>query len=200
MTKQELADRIKQIINISKLLITSSNKLKELHDKYIPQSVLDRQKYKTSEISLLIRFLHCTFYYEVLLNLNTLLNPLQNNPDKKEQSIFELIEFDTDKNRKKSLLVTGNSFRKKLEEKNLHKWRNKFVGHKDIDDAGDTEAMYLNFIKSEFINCTNELLENIDKFIIDNYDVCYNNRFVGLYSKSFERLFAWFEDELKIKN
>lgn len=200
MSKEKLAERINQLINISKSLINNSNMLKKLHDKYLPQSVLDRQKYKTSEISLLIRFLHCTFYYDVLLNLNTLLNPLQSNPDKKEQSIFELVELDTDKNRKKSLLVTANSFRKKLEEKNLHRWRNKFVGHKDIDDAGDTEAMYLNFIKSEFINCTNELLENIDKFIIDNYDVCYNNTFEGLYSKSFERLFAWFEDELKRKS
>jgi len=197
MTKEKLADRIKQLINITQTLLVYSNKFRELHDKYLPGSAMERQKYITSEISMAIRFLHCSFFYDALLNLNTILSPLQKNPDKKEQSIFELIDLEADSANKEDLLSKANEFRKKLEENNLHKWRNKFVAHKDIENAGDTEVMYLNFIKSDIIEFSENLINQIDKFIVCNYNVAYNNTFSQMYSKSFEKMLELFEHGLK---
>lgn len=197
MTKEKLADRIKQLINITQTLLVYSSKFRELHDIYIPVTEMERLIYKTSEISMALRFLHCSFFYDALLNLNTILAPLQKDPDKKEQSIFELIDLELDQKAKDELLSKANEFRKQFEENNLHKWRHKLVGHKDIENAGDTEGMYLNFIKSDIIEFCKNLINQIDKFIVKSYDVAYNNNFTQMYSKSFEKMLELFEKELK---
>jgi len=199
MTKEKLADRIKQLINITQTLLVSSKKLRKLHDKYRPKTgiVIEKQKYTTSEIVMVLRFLHCSFYYDALLNLNTVLSPLQKDTNKKEQSIFELIDLEIDQTNKNDLWSKANEFKKQFEENNLHKWRNKFVGHKDIENAGDTEVMYLNFIKSDIIKSSEDLINQIDKFIIKNYDVVYNNTFSQMYCKSFEKMLELFEKELR---
>jgi hypothetical protein len=197
MTEEKLAYRIKQLINITQTLLVYTNKFRELHDKYLPEPVMERHKYKTSEISMALRFLHCSFFYDALLNLNTILAPLQKDPNKKEQSIFELIDLELDQKAKDELLSKANEFRKQFEENNLHKWRHKLVGHKDIENAGDTEGMYLNFIKSDIIEFCKNLINQIDKFIVKSYDVAYNNNFTQMYSKSFEKMLELFEKELK---
>lgn len=200
MTKEILADRIKQLINVTQELLLYAIKLRELHDKYISTSHIKSNQYKTSEIAMMIRFLHCSFYYDALLNLNTLLKPVQNDYNKKEQSIFELIDLETDHSVKDELLKKSNFFKKILEDKNLHKWRHKFVGHKDIENAGDTEVMYLNFIKEDILQYSIALINDINSFIIKEYDVQYNNSFASLYSKSFNRMVYLFEKELMKQN
>ena len=200
MTEEILADRIKQLINVTQELLLYAIKLRALHDKYISTSHININQYKTSEIAMMIRFLHCSFYYDALLNLNTLLKPVQNDYNKKEQSIFELIDLETDHSVKDELLKKLNVFKKKLEDKNLHKWRHKFVGHKDIENAGDTEVMYLNFIKEDILQYSIALINDINSFIIKEYDVQYNNSFASLYSKSFNRMFYLFEKELMKQN
>ena len=197
MTKEKLADRIEQLINITQTLLVYSKKLRKLHDEYLPKTVIEKQKYTTSEIVMVLRFLHCSFYYDALLNLNTVLSPLQKDTNKKEQSIFELIDLEIDQTNKNDLWSKANEFKKQFEENNLHKWRNKFVGHKDIENAGDTEVMYLNFIKSDIIKSSEDLINQIDKFIIKNYDVVYNNTFSQMYCKSFEKMLELFEKELR---
>jgi len=205
MTKEKLADRIEQLINITQTLLVYSKKLRKLHDEYLPKTVIEKQKYTTSEIVMVLRFLHCSFYYDALLNLNTVLSPLQKDTNKKEQSIFELIDLETDQKAKKELLSQANEFRKQLKEKNLDKWRHKLVGHKDIENAGDPEIMYLNFIKSDIIKFSEDLINQIDmfiknyyeKFINKNYDVVYNNTFSQMYCKSFEKMLELFEKELR---
>jgi hypothetical protein len=197
MTKEKLADRIKQLVNITQTLLFYSDKFRELYDKYLPATAMERQRYDTSEISMAIRFLHCSLFYDVLLNLNTMLSPIQKDPDKKEQSLFELIDLETNQLKKENLLSKANEFRKQLEENNLHKWRNKLVGHKDIENAGDTVVMYLNFIKIDIIKFSEDLINQIDDFINNNYDVAYNNTFSQMYSRSFEKMIDLFEQELK---
>jgi len=197
MTKEKLADRIEQLINITQTLLVYSKKLRKLHDEYLPKTVIEKQKYTTSEIVMVLRFLHCSFYYDALLNLNTVLSPLQKDTNKKEQSIFELIDLEIDQTNKNDLWSKANEFKKQFEENNLHKWRNKFVGHKDIENAGDTEVMYLNFIKSDIIKFSEDLINQIDMFINKNYDVVYNNTFSQMYCKSFEKMLELFEKELR---
>lgn len=197
MTKEKLADRIKQLINISYTLISFLKRLQKLHDKYLPNTALDRHEYKISEIPMLIRFLNCTFYYQMILNLNTILSPLQKNVNKKEQSIFELIDLETDVNKKAELLESANRFRDLLESKELHLLRHKLIAHKDLESAGDTEIMYLNFIKDEFIDFSEKLLQEIDKFLSDNFDVTYSNTFEQMYSKSFNKMLEILENEIK---
>lgn len=126
-----------------------------------------------------------------------MLSPIQKDPDKKEQSLFELIDLETNQLKKENLLSKANEFRKQLEENNLHKWRNKLVGHKDIENAGDTVVMYLNFIKIDIIKFSEDLINQIDDFINNNYDVAYNNTFSQMYSLSFEKMIDLFEQELK---
>jgi hypothetical protein len=200
MNKEILADRIKQLINVTQELLLYAIKLRELHYKYIPNVPLKSNHYKTSEIPTMIRFLHCSFFYDALLNLNTLLNPLQDDYNKKEQSIFELVDLESDHTVKDELLKKTSVFLKKLKDKNLHKWRHKFVGHKDIENAGDTEIMYLNFIKEDIVQYSNTLINDINSFIIKEYDVQYNNTFASLYSKSFNRMVCLFEKELMKQN
>ena len=197
MTKEILADRIKQVINLTQELLLYANKLRELHDKYLPTSHAKSSQYKTSEIPIMLRFLHCSFYYDALLNLNTLVKPVQNDYNKKEQSIFELVDLETDHTVKAELSKKVNEFVKKLEEKNLHRWRHKLAGHKDIENAGDTEIMYLNFIKVDTLQYSIALINDINSFIVSKYDVQYNNTFASLYSKSFNRMVNLFEKELK---
>jgi len=163
----------------------------------IPIAPLHSNKYKTSEIPMMIRFLHCAFYYDALLNINTLLKPVQKDINKKELSIFELIDREQDQAVKAELLKEANEFVKKLEDKNLNKWRHKLAGHKDIEKAGDTEIMYLNFIKNDIIQYSLELINSINLFIINKYDVQVNNTFAALYSKSFDKMVDLFEKELK---
>ncbi|MFA3783195.1 hypothetical protein ABRY23_09045 [Melioribacteraceae bacterium 4301-Me] len=70
MTKEKLADRIKQLINISYTLISFSERLQKLHDKYLPKTALHRHEYKISKIPMLIRFF--TLHYLVVVE-NSLL-------------------------------------------------------------------------------------------------------------------------------
>ena len=198
MTKEKLADRINQLINVSQQLLLYSVKLKELHDKYIPTNPIKSNQYKTSEIPIFLRFLHCTFYFDVLLNLNTLLNPVQNDPNKKEQSIFELIKLEIEPAIKDELLMSAINFRNKLKEKYLHKWRHKIGGHKGIENAGDPEIMYLNFIKEDIFKCSQDLLDEIDSFIKNKYAVPQNNSFASLYNKGFNKMLTLLEKELDI--
>jgi hypothetical protein len=200
MTIEILADRIKQLVNLTQELLLYSIKLREMHDKYLPTSPAKSNKYKTSEIPTIIRFLHCSFYYDALLNINTLLNPVQSDFNKKEQSIFELIDLEEDRIIKVELLKEANEFVKKLADKNLNKWRHKLAGHKDIENAGDTEIMYLNFIKKDIIQHSIALIDDINLFIINKYDVHYNNTFASLYSKSFDKMIELFEKDLKKQN
>jgi hypothetical protein len=195
--KAILADRIKQLINVTKELLLKAQGLQSSHDRYLPASLKESSFYKNSEIALLARFLHTTFYYDALLNLNTILNRIQKKQDKKEQSIFELIEYETDQGRKNKLSTKATELIIKLEAKNLHKWRNKLVGHKDIGVAGDTEIMYLNFIKEEYLDYTISLINDLDSFMIQYYDVAANNTFAEMYSKSFEKMSELFEKELR---
>ncbi len=197
MIEEKLAYRIKQLINITETLLLYAQKLKELHDKHLPNKNIGINEYKPGIIPLMLRFLHCTLFYDALLNLNTLLQPFQRDLNKKEQSIFELIELGIDSSRKNESLETANELRKKLEDKNFHNWRHKLVGHKDIESAGDTEIMYLNFIKDEYIAYSIELLNEINAFVTNNYDVIRDNTFAGLYSKSFARMIELFENDIK---
>lgn len=200
MGKEKLADRIKQLVDISSTLIMYSQKFKELHNRYLPKTLLDQQKYKTSEISLILRFLNSSFCYDALLNINSILSQFQRDPEKKEQSIFELIELEDDPKKKSKLLNVANSFREKLEKKNLHKWRHKFVAHKDIESAGDTVIMYLNFIEDEYIRLIIELLSEINEFLINNFDLNYKNSFNQLYAKSFNKMIELFETEINMNS
>lgn len=198
MTKEILADRINQLINVSKQLLFWSVKLKELHDKNIPTDPMKSNEYKTSEISMLLRFLHCTFYDDVISNLNTLTNKVQTDPNKKELSIYELIEFETNQNIKDEILTSAKNYRAKLEEINLHKWRNKLSDHKDIEKSGDPEIMYLNFIKEDILTFSIDLLNEIDSFVKNKYDVPYNNSFDSLYDNGFNKMLMLFKKELDI--
>jgi len=193
---EKLADKIKQLINITESLLLYAKQLKELNNKYLPTNIICKSKYSSENIPLMLIFLHCTFYYDALLNLNTLLQPLQKDINKKEQSIFELIEMESDTERKNNLLETANELKKKLKDKNLDKWRNKLVGHKDIQSAGDTEMMYSNFIKDTNFDYSIKLLNGIKDFVTQNYDVICNNPFAGLYDESFTRMIELFENEL----
>lgn len=197
MTIEILSDRIKQLVNLTQELLLYAKKLSEMHDKYLPTSPAKSNKYKTSEIPMIIRFLHCSFYYDALLNINTLLKPVQKDFNKKEQSIFELIALEEDPTIKFELLKEANEFVKKLEEKNLNKWRHKLAAHKDIENAGDTEIMYLNFIKKDIVQYSIALITAINLFIINKYDVHYNNTFASLYSKGFDKMIELFENDLK---
>ncbi|MEJ5305853.1 MAG: hypothetical protein WHV63_07890 [Ignavibacteria bacterium] len=197
MTKQILADRIKQLINISQTLLDYCTKFKELNYKYFPN--LKQLNYLdfNFKFSILLRFLQNMFYYDALLNLNTILALHQKDQNKKELSIFELIELETDTNLKEKLKIEAEELRNKLESKNLHKWRNKYVAHKDLINAGDPEIMYLNFIKDEYIACTSELLQEADKFLSKYYDIAFNNTFNDLYENSFNWLIELLEKNLK---
>lgn len=197
MTKEKLAERIKQLIGVTQQLLFYSLKLKELHDKHVPTNPIKSDQYKKSEIPMMLRFLHCTLYFDALLNLNTLLSPFQKDPTKKQQSIFELIDTEIDINRKNDLFKKANELRKKLKDKNLDKFRHKLVGHKDIENAIDTEIMYLNFIKAEYIEHSIKIVNEINDFVTNNYGVIINNLFAGLYDKSFEKMIELFENELR---
>lgn len=199
MTKEKLADRIKQLIDISTGLLNYSIKLKELHDKCVPKgNSIIRNEYKTSEISILIRFLHCTFFYDVVMNLNTLLEKVQKDPDKKEQSFFELANIIDNEEKKKNFEDELKKLRQDFEDKNLHKRRNKFIGHKDINVAGDTIVMYLNFIKDEYIDYCEQLLIQMNELLLQlNLDVYTNNLFENLYRESLKKLIELLENELQ---
>lgn len=197
--KEILADRIKQLIDVSQTLIENSEKLKQLQETYLQPipNVIERHKFKVSEIPMMLRFLHCTFFYDALLNLTTLLKPVKENPDRKEISFFELIELEDDLNKKNTLLADVNSLNDKLVQSKLVLFRHKLVAHKDISNSGDPDIMYLNFIRKEFIDLTKNLLGNLDNLIQQNYDVPCTNSFKQLYQKSFNKLISMFEKELK---
>ncbi len=197
-SKERLADRIKQLINVTQLLLANARQLKEFHDKHLSIPPLEPHQFKISDTATLIRFMHCVFFYDALLNLNTLLHPVQSDPNKKEQSIFELIELETKPNTKEKLKENAESIRQKFIDRKLHKWRHKLVGHKDIDKAGDTEIMYLNFIDESILNFSIALLNEIDTFIKYNYDVIQNNTATNLYGNSFNKLFEMLGKELNI--
>lgn len=200
MTKVKLADRIKQLNDISHTLLKYAEKIRDLHDNYLPKTEIEKQYYKTSEIPMSLRFLQCTFFFDALLNLSTILSPLQKDLNKKEQSLFELVELESNQNIKDNLLLYVNKIRKQFENKNLHKWRNKYVAHKDIKNAGDTEIMYLNFIKKDIINESIIISKEIHQFLMSNYTFLNtSNTFMSLNSKSVDKMLELFENELRDK-
>lgn len=196
LNKEILLNRITQLIDITKGFLYYSKELKNLHDKFLPEDIYEKDRYRKSEIPLMLRMLHNSFFFDALLNLNSILSKVQKDVNKKEQSIFELIELESDANQKNRLLQAAEKFSASLKEKNLDKWRHKLVGHKDINQAGDTDIMYLNFIIDDIHNHTAKLLDDIYIFINNNYDVISNTSFSSLYSNSFERMIELFKKDL----
>jgi hypothetical protein len=197
MTKETLAEQIKQLTDLTNTLLEYSKRFMKLYEDYKPTSKLDRLKYDNSGLTLNLRFIHCLMFYDALLNLNSLSQPLQNDPNKKELSIFELAELETDLNKKDKILLECKAIRNLFESNDLHKWRNKFIAHKDINSTGDPFTSYFGFAKENIINLAIDLTNQISQLINKNYNVTINNIFLDLYQKGFERLIEFFDNELK---
>ncbi len=172
-----LADKIKQLIDVSLILIEYCKKLKQLDSKYVElkQSVIERQEFKASEIPTILRFLHCTFFFDALSNLNTSLEPFQKEPCKKEISFFELIEVENDKMRKETIVRDIKYLREQLKNRKLTHLRNKYVAPIDLFVFGHPDVMYLNFIKDEYIESTKLILKKLNNLIQTYYYVPDNN-------------------------
>jgi len=196
MTVELLADRINQLIDVTDELILYLKQCEQLYKKYRPNESSSYTQYATSEIPSMMRFLHCMFFYDVLLNINTLLDKVDKDLNKKEQSIYELSEFLQDEFIKEEILNKADSLRFKFENYSLHIFRHKLDAHKDWIAAGDTTIMYLNFIKPEIISICEEIIKELKQICIKYFDVITTNSFHQLYGKGFQKMVKLFEDEL----
>lgn len=195
MTVELLADRINQLIDVTEELILYLKQCEHLYKKYRPNESAHAD-YAISEIPSMLRFLHSMFFYDVLLNINTLLDKVDKDPNKKEQSIYELSEFLQDEFIKEEILNKSDSLRFKFENYNLHIFRHKLAAHKDWIAAGDTTIMYLHFIKPEIISVCEEITKELKQICIKYFDVITTNSFHQLYNKGFQKMLKLFEDEL----
>jgi hypothetical protein len=200
MDIKKLSDRVKQLVDVTEQLLKYSKELKVLHDKYCPQETIKNNEYLTSEIPTVLRFLHVLFFFDALLNINTLLDKLDIVEDKKEQSFYELVELITDITKKNEIIAELDTLRNKLQLNNLDKFRHKLVAHKDIESAGDSTIMYMEFVKSEFIDICQDIITELIALLNKHFDVYYNNLFEQLHNKGFFKMIELFERELKNEN
>ncbi len=196
MTKEILAGKIKQLVNVTKELLNYSQRIKELHNKYLPQNPDEAVEYKLHEIPTLLRLQHCLYFYDVLLNLNSLLATKKNKIDKKEISFFELLELTTPSKQKDDVENILIGLREKITDNKMKFFRDKLSGHKDYSLNIDFEMIYQNFINQELLSVAEQILYELDKLCIDYFDTYYNNTFEELYDKGHQKLFDFFENEL----
>jgi len=193
MNVSELSDKIKQLLEVSLTLLRYASEFEKLYKKYKPSDKLSYDKYSKSKVPTLLRFFHCSFFFDALLNLNTLLKPLQKNPNKKELSFYELLNELNDSELKEKLLPLVNKLRDELTENNIDKFRNKFVGHKDLSTSIDSNILYLNFIAVKTFNTSYRITESLNEICIKHFDVPQNNSFLSYYNPSFSYLLTDFE-------
>jgi hypothetical protein len=194
---QELQDRIKQLVDVSIGLLNWSLEYKKIYDKYLPAgSSKEITEYKTSPIPTLLRFQSSMMFFDVVQNVNTLLNPVQNNPDKKEISFFELFELLPSSSENNQVSDIINDLRKKLLDNKLDKIRNKFVGHKDLNINYDPVILYLNFPNPDLVAICREIIEKLNDVCLKHLDCIRNNEFEQLYKDSHKEYLDFIEKSL----
>lgn len=172
MEKEVIANKICELINITLILLEYCKKFYDLYNHYRSNLLIfEKTNFKKSEFELILRMFNRVFFNKSLMIISSILAKTQNDPNKKELSIFELIELETDHQKKENLIKSVKSFRDKFEEKDLYLFRNKLIAHKDIDIKGSFVITYLSFVKVEYINFLIELLTEINRFLLKNFDV-----------------------------
>lgn len=198
MNNKNLSNKTKYLINVCESFILFAERIKRLHNKYIPNDKeLIKNNYMFSDIPIILRLLHNIFFFDTVLNLKSLLVPAEKNKTRKEQSIFELINLDKDVNTKKEKLSIAEKIKEKYSISFLPEFRNKLVAHKDLFQSGDIDAMYFNFVEEKFLEKAKEIILSLKDFICKYYEVESNNSFYNYLSQPFEKVLNLFENELK---
>ncbi|MEW6654497.1 MAG: hypothetical protein AB1394_13680 [Bacteroidota bacterium] len=197
MNIEVLADRVKQLIDVTEKLLNYSLELKYLSNKYRPQEPLKYAEYLNSEIPSMSRFLHAMFFLDALLNITSLLHLSEKNPDKKEQSFYELAELVSVVTKKNDIIVELDKIRSSFETGNLHKFRHKIAAHKDIECAGDITIMYMNFVKQEATDLCIDITTKMKELLYKHFNIYCNNLFGQLHDKGFAKMYELFENELE---
>ncbi len=197
MTVEILSDKVKQLVNVSNGLLQFSKRFEDLHNQYLPKEHSEVIKYKTHEIVMLLRLQHCLYFFDVLLNLNSLLRYRQDDVNKKEISFFELLDLIPALDQKDEIKKTLNELRRKLKDNKMDVLRHKFDAHKDYTLAFDPEIMYLNFINPDLIIVAEEILNELNNLCIKFLHTNTSNSFQQLYDTGHQKLFSFFEKELR---
>lgn len=197
-TKTEtLKNKIKQLVDVSASLLKWSEEYKYLYDKYRPSDNSEyTRNYANEPIPTLLRFQSTLMFFDVVLNINSLLSPIKQDPDKKEASFLELLEFLPQSNEKDQMVDLINNIRKMFLDNKLDKIRNKFVGHKDLNLKYDPMILYLNFPNPDLVDVCKNIVNSLTNICL-NYLCCIrNNEFDQFYKKSHQKYLEIIEKSL----
>lgn len=198
-SNQELQDKIKQLVDVSTALLKWSAVYKRVYEKYKPADALEYNHYANSPFPTLLRFQSSMMFFDVLLNLNSLLCTIQKDPNKKEVSFFELLELLTSSTEKDQILIVLNDASKKFQDNKLDKFRNKFIGHKDLSINYDPVILYLNFPNPTLVKVCDEIIDSLNKICLQFFDCYRNNAFNQLYDNSHLAFIELLENSLSGK-
>ena len=184
---QELQDKIKQLVDVSISLLNWSDDYKNIYNNH---------RSSNSSLLTLVKFQSSMMFFDVILNLNTLLSPVQNNPDKKEISFFELLELLPSSSEKNQVSDIINDLRKKLLDNKLDKIRNKFVGHKDLSLNYDPVILNWGFPNPDLVAVCREIIEKLSDVCLRHLYCFRNNTFNLLYGESHQAYLDFLEQSL----
>lgn len=195
LSKENIQERICQLLRRAEAFLKWSNQLLDLHEKERDShqnSIKKLIEFDKSPISICIILHHVLYFQEAVIVLNTLLE------SKKQPTEISFSYYLA--NAEKSCLEKDiDKIKIEYKKANLGKFRNKLMAHKQASSSGDPVTGFLNLVRKEHIKKACSIVKKLRTLTKRNFNsvAAVDNDFEDLYKPGFEFLYRICETKFK---